>query len=234
MMYTDRGSRERSGVVCVAWARAAVLPVLFALGTTIALSGSVRAESAVATAPDSAAVAIAQAARDGQITDAIAQRLEPKQLFELIRNAQDVRAKQDKHLDWEGVIVPVGVVGSFFTACVLAIFFPLYYAYRRSRRQQDIMMAMVEKGMTIPEHLVGPSPRNRNDLRTGIVLLCTGAGICLALPGVGGFPWQLGFVPLAIGAGYAVVGVLDRSRAKGSEKGSQGAAGSDNGESAKA
>lgn len=233
MECTDRGSRERTSAACVAWARVAVLPVVLALGTTVALCGTARAEPAAPTAADSQVAEIVETARDGQITDAVAQRLDAGQLYELVRHAQELRAeKRDDQYDFlDKTVVPVVAVGVFFTACVLAIFFPLYYAYRRSRKQQDIMMAMVDKGMQIPPYLVAPARRARNDLRTGIILLCTGAGICLALLGLPDFVWQLGLVPLAIGAGYVVVGLLDRSRVKG---GVQATPGSDHGEATKA
>ena len=225
MENTNCRGATRTGVVGAGRGWAMALPFILALGTTVALCGGARAESSATAAPDSAAAAVVAAARDGQITDAIAQRLESKQLFELIRNAQNARAKEGNK--WGEAIVPVGVVGIFFTSCVLAIFIPLYLAYRRGRRQQDIMMAMVEKGMQIPAHLVAPSPRSRNDLRTGIILLCTGAGICLAMLGIEDFIWQLGLVPLAIGVGYTVVGLLGGSSARGTAQGPQAVGGSD-------
>jgi hypothetical protein len=179
-------------------------------------------ESTQAPAVDPAALqSIEQAARDGQITDEIARRLEPQQLFELVREAQKHRQRGFSQ-NLEGILIPTIALGGTFLTIVLVVLIPLLFGYRRARRQQEIIMTMVEKGMPVPVHLVSPQ-FNRSDLRTGIILLCVGAGVSLALLSMAQNAWALGLVPLFIGIGYTSVGLIEKRRGSARQESARGA-----------
>jgi hypothetical protein len=89
------------------------------------------------------------------------------------------------HLLFLGVVALVAIVA-------------LRMRHATARRRLDLARRMVEQGMSPPAELIRP---HGNDLRRGLVLVATGAGL-LAYTAIGHGSTMVGLVPAFIGAGY--------------------------------
>jgi hypothetical protein len=99
----------------------------------------------------------------------------------------------------------------FFITLFAIVCAVLYAGFRRDGSRHQTLRAMIEKGVEIPKEILVP-PRG-SDLRKGIVLLCAGLGLTIAL--VATTPgqlrlWSLGAFPALVGVGYLVVWRLER------------------------
>jgi hypothetical protein len=177
------------------------------------------------TAPDAARdslAKIAQTTGEGLITKESAEKLGADQLVDVIKYIQDKKTEEKMagRLNPESVIVPIGVVGSFFLAIVLIVAIPLILRSRRDRMLHTTLRAMVDKGVAIPPELLVAPQRPASDLRRGVILITTGLAVMLfftAMP-VGKGVWALGLIPLIIGAGYLLVWKLESLKKNGNVK----------------
>ncbi|MBY0573235.1 MAG: hypothetical protein K2P84_06105 [Undibacterium sp.] len=99
----------------------------------------------------------------------------------------------------------------------LLIFAALYRLVLRQRAarlaaQYEVLLKLAEKGAEIPLGLLDQTPDNSNsDLRRGLILICSGAGLTfflLTLPEHVG--WAIGFIPISAGIGYLLSWKLTR------------------------
>lgn len=156
-------------------------------------------------------------AKDGVVSDAMTQKLTPEQIVDLVKHIQDRRTEErvaniNRHkvqLPGEGMIVPVAL----FLVIALIVIIPMVLAHRRKRRLYDLIQHMVENGKAVPPELLTPSRKKDSDLKTGVLLVCGGLGVIVALLIVHHAAWGLGFIPLIIGSGYVLVGKLEQGRA---------------------
>jgi hypothetical protein len=98
----------------------------------------------------------------------------------------------------------------FFFTLLAIVCAALYAGFRKDGNRHQTLRALIEKGGEIPKDLL--LPQRGSDLRKGIVLVCTGLGLAIALKQV---PlemrlWTVGVIPGLIGVGYLVVWRLER------------------------
>jgi hypothetical protein len=152
----------------------------------------------------------------------IAGKLSGDQLLKAMKDLQEFRL-QEKALAHKAkggpeLLIPIIAVGGFFTTVTLVVLIPLFLQFRRNRLMHETLRAMVDKGMEIPPALLSVTQKPKSDLRSGIIGVSVGIGICaffLALHGhgMGGSnPWAIGLIPLFIGIGYIVVWKLESKK----------------------
>ena len=92
---------------------------------------------------------------------------------------------------------------AFLAVVALIVIAAIRFRHATARRRLELASRMVEKGIEPPPELVGA--RKGNDLRRGLVLVCTGIGLTLAswLSNAGGVS-PAGLIPGFIGLGYLV------------------------------
>jgi hypothetical protein len=148
------------------------------------------------------------ALKEAGITPEIAQRLTGDQIFEILR-----RRSGNDDLHGEGILVPL----AFFLFTFLGVTVGLYIAFRKDRERQETLRAMIQRGETIPPHLLVPPVKKFNDLRRGIILIAGGLGLAIF---IGVMPtdrgvWTVGVIPMLLGAGYLLAWRLMRPGAPG-------------------
>jgi len=92
---------------------------------------------------------------------------------------------------------------AFLAVVALVVIAAIRFRHATARRRLELASRMVEKGIEPPPELVGH--QRGNDLRRGLVLVCTGVGLTLAswLSSGGGVS-PAGLIPGFIGIGYLV------------------------------
>ncbi|MEO8386641.1 MAG: DUF6249 domain-containing protein [Betaproteobacteria bacterium] len=97
-----------------------------------------------------------------------------------------------------GVLMPVIVVGLI-----------LWYKARRNQLMHETAVKLAEQGQPVPSSLFADQTSPFASLRTGVVLLMLGLGICLAFF-LGGIKfWAVGIIPMFMGLGYLIVWKLE-------------------------
>jgi hypothetical protein len=188
-----------------------------------------RATAVVAEDPES----LKQRALDEGLSKDIVEKLDARQLVEVLRDKEVFRHHDDLSKDaleklgpeqiaavlqarehrkmqtnWEDILVPL----SFFLCAGFIVGVALYFRDRQHTQRQQTLRLMVEKGVAIPPELLSPPTLKRSDLRRGLVLLGTGVGLSgffavtgLGTPGL----WGVGLIPALIGAGFLLVWKLE-------------------------
>jgi hypothetical protein len=140
-----------------------------------------------------------------EIPPEVVAKLDKEQLYKLMT------MKMEKSADIP-LIVPL-IVGIVFACPVAIVLIVLYYRQRRIRQLHQTLAVMIEKGVPIPQELLGREVRQRpSDLRRGIILIATGLGLLGFLLGQKDEAWGLALIPLLIGFGYLLVWKLDQHR----------------------
>jgi hypothetical protein len=140
------------------------------------------------------------------------QKLSPDQIFSLlqqhVKNQQGSAVVAAADPPAVAIVVPV----AFFLAVIGVVALALAHGVRKDRQRHETLRLMIEKGATIPPELLTPPVRKRSDLRKGIILVSTGAGIAamMALLERSEPVWGIGLVPALIGVGYLIAARLER------------------------
>ena len=96
-------------------------------------------------------------------------------------------------------------------AILSCIALPTYLLFRWClfRDQQRTLRAMLEKGIQIPSEMFLTSPTKNpvNDLRCGLLLICSSIGLTISLfmmSDMSDIPhlWSIGLIPFFLGTGY--------------------------------
>jgi hypothetical protein len=114
--------------------------------------------------------------------------------------------------------IPIFTTAIVFTMTTAIVAISLYAAYRSSRLKLETIRFAIEKGVPVPEALLGnrrpPVDLPTRDLRRGLVLVGLGTGLGLFLRILDGTSasgvWSVGFVPMLLGAGYLVTWFIAR------------------------
>ena len=148
------------------------------------------------TAPDDAL--LERRAEEAGVTAAIASKLTPDQLHDVLRATPPHR--QDPP-----AVAVIAVLG-FFVTLILTVVAAAFVVSRMTRQRAETLRLMVEKGAPIPPELLSPSAKPANDLRRGLLLIFFGLGLGVFLLAVADVHcmWTLGLVPLLMGIGYVV------------------------------
>jgi uncharacterized membrane protein YbaN (DUF454 family) len=97
-----------------------------------------------------------------------------------------------------GLLMPVTLVGLI-----------LWYKARNTQRMHETALKLAEKGQPVPPELFTDHGAPYANLRTGMVLVMLGLGICLALFFSAMRFWPFGIIPLFMGMGYLIVWKLE-------------------------
>ncbi|GEM_PF-2118259 len=91
---------------------------------------------------------------------------------------------------------------AFLAIVALIVISTIRFRHATARRRLELARRMVEKGLEPPPELLGA--RRANDLRRGLVLVCTGVGLVLASMFGNGDLSTAGLIPGFIGVGYLI------------------------------
>jgi hypothetical protein len=151
-----------------------------------------------------------KAVEEEGLSPSVVQKLSARQLHDILRHKERARTKI------EGGAEPIVVPISFFLCLVLVVGGTLYFRGRKDTQRHETIRLMVDKGVEVPRELLVTSKRRASDLKRGILLLSTGAGLAafLAIVGKEQPAWSLGLVPAFIGAGYMLTWWIQSRRAK--------------------
>jgi len=167
-------------------------------------------ETARAESPASAETVEEEALAAG-ITPEMVQKLDPGQLYELLRKRDRDQMKLEAIRagysgDSEDIIIPL----SFFLTGIAIVFVIFFFRARYNRERLETIRLMVEKGVEIrPELLTGngEQKKEKGPLASAMSSLFLGIGVILFFlvfqvgpPGL----WGVGFIPLFIGLGKLV------------------------------
>lgn len=125
-------------------------------------------------------------------------------------------ARAEEHLD---TTATVAVLGSY-TVPIVIVGLVFYFRHRRHQMVNETLRLMIEKGVPITPELVDSlksrpgreardtvgGPRQRNDLRAGLILMGVGVGIIM-LAG------KAGWIVFCIGAAFLIVWLFERDKA---------------------
>jgi hypothetical protein len=120
-----------------------------------------------------------------------------------------------------GVIMP-------FLMIISIIVIPAWFKSKERREMQATLRAAIEKGQPVPTEMIDAMTRNvkvaptaLSDIRTGVIWIAVGLGVCL-------FGFMIGFedadafhpmlalggIPIIIGAAYVVLSFFNPNKAK--------------------
>ncbi len=177
------------------------LTALVAVLIGFLLAAALRAES-TAEPPHDLKIELA---KGKDIPPEVIEKLSPEQLHELMM------AKLGRSSEVPA-LVPV-IVAIVFGTPVAIVAVVLWFRQRRNRQLHQTLALMIEKGVPIPPELLAPeAQRKPSDLRRGILLIATGAGVIGFFLTHEADAWGLGLIPLLIGVGYLVVWKLDQRK----------------------
>jgi hypothetical protein len=122
------------------------------------------------------------------------------------------------------ILIPiVAILASFgFPVLIVGIFY--YSRFRKDKMLHETLRTMIDKGVSIPPELLKPAeaerkPRQRNDLRSGMILVAVGIGLVVMLNTAHNKTMSgVGFIPLLIGVAFLIVWKLDRKKSEQLEK----------------
>jgi hypothetical protein len=143
------------------------------------------------------------------------------QIVQIVRNAT---AASSKHRPSAEILIPiVAILASFgFPVLIVGIFY--YSRFRKDKMLHETLRTMIDKGVPIPPELLKPAeadhkPRQRNDLRKGLVLVAVGIGLVVMLNTMHNKSLAgVGFIPLLIGVAFLIVWKLERNKSEQPEK----------------
>jgi hypothetical protein len=107
------------------------------------------------------------------------------------------------------VIAIVAIVIIFGTPVFIVLSILIYKA-RQTRRLHETVLRLVEKGLPVPTELMLPPPRERSDLRRGVLLIALGLGLGAFFLAMDNSAWSVGAIPLFIGLGYLLSWKLEQ------------------------
>jgi hypothetical protein len=113
------------------------------------------------------------------------------------------------------VVVVVALMAAFGMPMII-VALALAYKMRKNRLVHGTILSLAEKGVPIPPELIVPpqvplpAARVRSDLKTGILLIAAGAGICLFFFELQTRAVSLGVIPMLMGLGYIVAWKIEK------------------------
>jgi hypothetical protein len=131
----------------------------------------------------------------------------------------------------EGLLIPLAGIVGVFGMPALVVFLALYFNYRRRQETLATVREYLNKGLPVPPQLLeGSGGRDFkfsgsvrgacSDLSKGIRLTFVGVGVTLALlvHDPHSTTWGWGLIPLVMGLGYLISGLVQRSDPSTSEE----------------
>jgi Domain of unknown function (DUF6249) len=124
-------------------------------------------------------------------------------------------------MDMYVMIVAVVALIVTFGMPILIVAIISVYKMRKQRLIHTTILSLAEKGVAIPPELIVPPQRVKwhtanSDLKTGILLLSAGAGICLFFYETQTHALSLGAIPILMGIGYIVAWKIEKPTQSGS------------------
>jgi hypothetical protein len=157
---------------------------------------------------------VASAAQTSQAVSTVTAPPEPN--HELVRNIEHIHpTPMESFLSGvREILVPLYP----FVMAVAIIIIVFYFKHRRHQMMNETLRAMIDKGTPITPELLnslkgnkngvgvfGSFVRQRNDLRTGVILMGIGLGILF-------FAGKPGWIVFFIGLAYLIVSRLERNK----------------------
>ena len=137
----------------------------------------------------------------------VADKLSPDQLYKLMA------LREERHRDVPGA-APL-IVAIVFGMPVAIVAVVLVYRHRKNTMLHRTLAAMIDKGVPIPPELLQPDKPRKSDLRRGITLIATGAGLIAFFAFKEREAVGIGFIPLLIGVGYLIAWKLEQKKQNG-------------------
>ena len=125
-------------------------------------------------------------------------------------------------------LIPLVAVSMPFLMIISIIVIPAWLKSKERREMQATLRAAIEKGQPVPAEMIDAMTKNvkvaptaLSDIRTGIIWIAVGLGVCL-------FGFMIGFeeadafhpmlalggIPIIIGAAYVVLSFFNPNKAK--------------------
>jgi hypothetical protein len=110
------------------------------------------------------------------------------------------------------IVVVVALMVTFGMPIIMVAIVSMY-KMRKNRLTHGTILALAEKGMSVPPELLVPPQRplpTKSDLKTGILLLSAGLGISLFFFEINVSGVSLGAIPILMGLGYIIVWKIEK------------------------
>lgn len=141
-------------------------------------------------------------------------RLSPEQIMKLMQERQVTFGTERVPEMIATVLIPLGMF-SMIIACVAI---GVTARLKRNRMLHETVRMMIEKGQPIPPELLQPQEtarRPRSDLRTGLVLVAIGIGLCGLGLSIGSDKAKisgLGLIPILMGVAFLIAWKIEAKR----------------------